>query len=274
MASDLAGDSRRAARGLGAREAEDGPAVHQGCRSGRMVRPRTSLPAARGRRGYAACSGFADRHGFWGCGHRYPPSEAEISRFCNQHSSQRCRLSRSAGQRQSLFLRLVARCQAAKSHNNAQPQSVTVSHFRHCPGARLRIRGRLQHRLQAGHGLFAPAIQPRPESGSPFTERGGLDRGLMSTQTPRSGSLPVSHPRGTGTMRPWSGPPERWGRSRPEVEGFASSSSPVPWSSRGGRTSPVIREDQETVALTAMLRADAPTRVGMGLAGHWVAGSL
>jgi hypothetical protein len=29
---------------------------------------------------------FADRHGFWGGGDRYPASEAEISRFCNQSS--------------------------------------------------------------------------------------------------------------------------------------------------------------------------------------------
>ena len=32
------------------------------------------------------------------------------------------------------------------------------SHFRHRPVARLRIRKRLQHRLQEGHGLFAAAI--------------------------------------------------------------------------------------------------------------------
>ncbi len=27
-----------------------------------------------------------DRHGFWGHGHRYPPSDAEIKRFWSQHS--------------------------------------------------------------------------------------------------------------------------------------------------------------------------------------------
>ena len=32
------------------------------------------------------------------------------------------------------------------------------SHIRHCPVARLRIRKRLQHSLQEGHGLFAAAI--------------------------------------------------------------------------------------------------------------------
>ena len=32
------------------------------------------------------------------------------------------------------------------------------SHFRHFPVARLRIRKRLQHRIQEGHGLFAAAI--------------------------------------------------------------------------------------------------------------------
>jgi transposase len=30
--------------------------------------------------------GFPDRHGFWGRGHRYPPRDAEINRFCNQQS--------------------------------------------------------------------------------------------------------------------------------------------------------------------------------------------
>jgi hypothetical protein len=33
---------------------------------------------------------FADRHGFWGNGHRYPPRDAEINRFCSQQSSYRC----------------------------------------------------------------------------------------------------------------------------------------------------------------------------------------
>jgi hypothetical protein len=27
-----------------------------------------------------------DRHGFWGWGRRYPPRDAEISRFCSQQS--------------------------------------------------------------------------------------------------------------------------------------------------------------------------------------------
>ncbi len=30
------------------------------------------------------------RHGFWGRGHRYPPRDAEINRFCNQQSWYRC----------------------------------------------------------------------------------------------------------------------------------------------------------------------------------------
>ncbi len=29
---------------------------------------------------------FPDRHGFWGSGHRYPPRDAEINRFCSQLS--------------------------------------------------------------------------------------------------------------------------------------------------------------------------------------------
>ena len=45
------------------------------------------------------------------------------------------------------------------------------SHFRHCALARLRIRKRLQHRLQEGHGLFAAAIWPGPDSGF-FARRG------------------------------------------------------------------------------------------------------
>ena len=39
------------------------------------------------------------------------------------------------------------------------------SHLGHLAIARLRIRERLQHRLQAGHGLFAAAIQPWPGFG-------------------------------------------------------------------------------------------------------------
>jgi hypothetical protein len=31
-------------------------------------------------------SKYPDRHGFWGSEHRYPPRDAEINRFCNQHS--------------------------------------------------------------------------------------------------------------------------------------------------------------------------------------------
>jgi hypothetical protein len=31
-------------------------------------------------------STIPDRHGFWGGGDRYPASEAEIRRFCNQSS--------------------------------------------------------------------------------------------------------------------------------------------------------------------------------------------
>ena len=31
-------------------------------------------------------SKFADRHGFWGNGRRYPPRDAETTRFCSQLS--------------------------------------------------------------------------------------------------------------------------------------------------------------------------------------------
>ena len=57
---------------------------------------------------------------FGGDEHRYPPRDAEINRFWSQHSWERCRFSRSAGQRQSWFFGVVAGCQGAKFHNNAQ----------------------------------------------------------------------------------------------------------------------------------------------------------
>jgi hypothetical protein len=47
----------------------------------RRAKPTLPEPEAKSRR-----TNFSDRHGFWGGGDRYPASEAEIRRFCNQSS--------------------------------------------------------------------------------------------------------------------------------------------------------------------------------------------